>query len=153
MRKLILIFIFSVSIATTANAAPLKFHGLDWSMTLDEMLTQLKGEGYVCWIASDFEHFCQKDDAKTIIKITDAWVEFFCGAYNGCSYSYDQLAKAITSKYKIEPQYLRNEYDPELFYWEWNGEEGDRINLSRFHQNRTPSVMLLRGIYGKQLDF
>lgn len=165
MKKLLLILLLSC-FSLQVNSKPLKFHGLDWSMEIGEMIEALEEKGYSCArLDPSVPIACEQEPEKwEQIYISDKTIELRCGAYNGCAHSHEQLVAAISHRYGVEALYVEKtlfEGNAQLEYtynqWEWRGDGGDLITLEDTRGNTflpyKHSIWIHKGSFGQTLDF
>ena len=144
-----------------ANAKPLTFHGLDWSMSTIEMLSVFEAREYTCdnpvkesplgsiWICNG--------DFEGNIQLTNNWIRFPCDSWNGCIFSTPDILEKFEERYKIKPLYTHYKLpDGKIaeYYWLLKGEDGDFIELFTHELPEFNHVVRFhRGTFGEKLDF
>lgn len=154
MKKLLLILLLSC-VSLQANAKPLTFHGVDWSMSVNEIRQNIEDKGYACEKDGPHTSWCSHSgNSEKLVRISDEWVSFSCAVYNGCSHSYDQMIKAISDKYQVSPSYTHDKEFEGVRYWDWFGKDGDFIRIfDDSDLGWDHRVHLYKGSYGENLDF
>ena len=156
MKRLLLTLLLSC-VSLQLNAKPFKFHDVDWSMTPGEIRIVIEAKGYSCRV-SGVEILCSgsgdKDEGFIWI-MGDGFVRFTCEVYNGCSHSYEKMIEALSKKYNIKPKYIKDKQFDDIHYWDWNGEDGDKIRIfdDRKKIKNHHEVFLIKGSFGEELDF
>jgi len=153
MKKLLLMLVmFSASLQLRAE--PLKFLGIDISMSSSDMTSILEKKGFKCFTKKDNEinlscfWTLQTPETPSLSNIgwvgdirrkEDEFVMFTCESYNGCNYPFSDLAQELAKKY-------RQRYSADGLV----GPDGDRLVI---YELSGTSWILLEKWKMKKLDF
>jgi hypothetical protein len=146
MKKLLLILLLSCA-SLKANAEPIKFHGIDVTMSTVDITASLIAKGYECYIQNkdyhaydEFRFECARPPAepplsdKFIGLVGDGvsrWdretIKFDCDTFNACNYPTADLIDQIEKRYRKKFTDSALQHAPQIKTKEIIGDDGDKL--------------------------